>query len=134
MKVAIPITGNTLDSDVDEHFGRCKQFAIVETDNMKVEVVENTGLHGSGGAGISAAELIGNRDVEVVLAGNIGPNAVRTLGSAGVRFVTGVTGSARSAVEALAQGKLQPTPDPTVGRFHGMAGGGRGHHRAGNGS
>ena len=123
MKVAIPVAGSDLDADVDQHFGRCEQFVIVDPETMEFEVLQNTGTHASGGAGITAAELIANQGVDVVIAGNVGPNAVRMMGAAGVQFVTGATGSARTAVEAFAKGELRASSEPTVPGHHGMGGG-----------
>ena len=124
MKVAIPVAGPDLDADVDQHFGRCEQFVIVDPETMEFEVVRNTGTHASGGAGITAAELIANQGANVVIAGNMGPNAVRMMGAAGLQFVTGVTGSARAAVEAFAKGELEASSEPTVPGHYGMGGGG----------
>ena len=136
MKIAIPVTGPSLDADVDQHFGRCEYFIIVDPATMEFEAMPNTGTHASGGAGITAAELIANKGVEVVIAGNMGPNAVRMLGAAGLQFVTGVSGSARAAVEAFAEGKLEASSEPTVPGHYGMGecggrGGGRGMGRGG---
>jgi len=124
MRIAIPVTGPSLDADIDQHFGRCEYFIIVDPETMEFEVVSNTGMHASGGAGITAAELVGNKGVELVIAGNMGPNAVRTLGAVGLQFVTGATGSARAAVQAFAKGELEASSEPTVPGHYGMSGGG----------
>ena len=131
MRIAIPATGASLDADVDQHFGRCEQFVIVDSETMEFEILPNTGTHAFGGAGITAAELIANQGVKVVIAGNMGPNAVRMLGAAGLEFVTGVAGSARAAIEAFVRGELQASSEATVPGHHGMGGGGRGCGREG---
>jgi predicted Fe-Mo cluster-binding NifX family protein len=45
-----------------------------------------------GGAGIQAAQTVANRGVEAVITGQIGPNAVRVLNSAGIAVYVGASG------------------------------------------
>lgn len=52
-----------------------------------------------GRAGIKAAQTILNQNVDVVLTGNIGPNAFNVLAAAGVKTVTGISGTVRDVVE-----------------------------------
>jgi predicted Fe-Mo cluster-binding NifX family protein len=64
--------------------------------------------------------MVVNKGVEVALTGNIGPNAFRVLTAAGIRVVTGVTGSVREAVEKYKTGEFKATTAPTVGGHLGM--------------
>ena len=52
MKIIVSASGQTLDANVDPRFGRCRYFIIVNSDNMKSEVVENSGVQAGGGAGV----------------------------------------------------------------------------------
>ena len=58
MRIAISATGPDLDDQVDPRFGRCQYFVIVDPDSMQFESVENSSAMASGGAGISAAQMI----------------------------------------------------------------------------
>ena len=78
MKIAISSSGQTLDSQVDQRFGRAEYFIVVETESMEFEVINNNNA-GSGGAGIGTAKLLVDADVKAVLTGNCGPNAQKTL-------------------------------------------------------
>ena len=78
-------------------------------------------VNAAAGAGVQAAQLVANRDVEVVLTGNCGPNAFRTLQAAEIAVVTGATGSARDALAAYKAGKLTAAQDANVVSHFGMA-------------
>ncbi|MBE9514376.1 MAG: NifB/NifX family molybdenum-iron cluster-binding protein [Dehalococcoidia bacterium] len=130
MKIAISATGASLDAEVDPRFGRCPYFIAIDLDSMEFESLENSNMAAAGGAGISTAQMIANKGVEVVLTGNCGPNAYQTLSAAGVQVITGVTGVVRNAVEAYKAGKLQPSGQASVGAHYGMGmGTGRGMGR-----
>ncbi|MBW1679572.1 MAG: NifB/NifX family molybdenum-iron cluster-binding protein [Deltaproteobacteria bacterium] len=124
MKICISAVASGLDAQVDPRFGRCQYFTIVDTDTMELESVENANIAASGGAGIQSAQFIANKGVEVVLTGNVGPNAYTTLQAAGVNIITGVSGPVREVVEAYKSGRFgAPTSGPTVDAHSGMGGG-----------
>jgi len=105
-KVAITSSGNTLDALVDPRFGRCAYFIIVDTDTMQFKVVENSGAGRQGGAGVNAAQLLIDEGVEVLVSGNVGPNAEQALKSGNVKIITGVSGTVKDVVEKLKRGEL----------------------------
>ncbi|MEM0053484.1 MAG: NifB/NifX family molybdenum-iron cluster-binding protein [Nitrososphaeria archaeon] len=120
MKVAVSSTGNSLDSQVDPRFGRCPYFLIVDTDTMQFEIIENRSAFEVSGAGIQAAQNIVLKGVQVVITGNVGPNAYQVLSSAGVRVLTEAYGTVKEAIEKFKRGEL-------VESFgSGLRGGGRG--------
>ncbi len=127
VKIAISATGPDLDADVDPRFGRCQYFIIVDAETMQFEALENSSAAAAGGAGISAAQMVANKGVEVVLTGNCGPNAYQTLSAAGVQVISGVSGTVRDAVQAHKAGKFRPSAQPNVASHYGMGmGWGRG--------
>ena len=117
MKIAITSTGNNLDALVDPVFGRCAYFIIVEVENNEIksfESIANEARNAIGGAGIQAAQLVANKGAEVVITGNIGPNAFNALASAGIKVVTGLAGiSVKDAIQRYLQGELKETTAPT---------------------
>ena len=113
MKIAISTSGNDLESAVDPRFGRCGKFIIIDKDSGNFEVVDNPNATAGGGAGIQTAQLVADKGVEVVLTGNVGPNAFRTLESAGIKIITGVDGTVKSAFEKFKSGELESTGGPT---------------------
>ena len=134
MKVAISATAPSLDADVDPRFGRCQYFIIIDPETMEFEALENSNAMAAGGAGISTAQMIAGKGVQLILTGNCGPKAYQTLSPAGVQVITGVVGRIRDAVEAYKAGKLQASAEPSVDAHFGMGGGmgmGRGMGRRG---
>ena len=124
MKVAISSSGRDLDSQIDPRFGRCAYFLIVETDDMSYEAFDNENIALGGGAGISSAQFVASKGAKVVITGNCGPNAVRTLSASGVELFINQTGTVKGAVERYNNGELMSTTDANVPDHYGMGGGG----------
>ena len=120
MKIAVSATGLDLDAEVDARFGRCQYFVIVDPQSMEFEALDNSNAMAAGGAGISTAQMIASKGVELVLTGNCGPNAYQTLSAAGLQVITGVAGRIRDAIEAYKTGKFQSSAQPSVGSHYGM--------------
>jgi predicted Fe-Mo cluster-binding NifX family protein len=119
MKICVTSTGNTLESDVDMRFGRCKYFIIVDTESLEFEAVENPNMEAMGGAGIQSGQLISSKAVKGVLTGNVGPNAFNVLRQSGVDVYTGAGGTVKQAVEEFKKGAYKKTPKPNVGNKFG---------------
>jgi len=119
-KICITSQGNTLDSQVDPRFGRCKYFVIVDTDSMEFEAIENTSDSLIGGAGIQSGQVVANKDVKAVLTGNVGPNAYQTLQAGGIEVITGIYGTVKETIEKYKKGEFKPTQNPTVGSKFGV--------------
>jgi predicted Fe-Mo cluster-binding NifX family protein len=120
MKVAVTSKGNTLDSEVDPRFGRCPYFLIVNIDDMTFKAVDNANISAGGGAGVQSGQLMAEHDVECVLTGSCGPNAFSTLGAAGIKVMTGVSGTVKHAVEQYKTGLLAPSAGANVASHAGM--------------
>lgn len=84
MKIAISAKGPTLDSILDERFGRCQYFILQDTETGEVETVENRGLTSEGGAGIAASQQLIDEGVSVIITGNLGPNAFELIEKSGI--------------------------------------------------
>lgn len=125
MKVAFSTDGKDLSGRVDERFGRCSGFLIVETDSMDFEFVPNDARGMAHGAGIGAARLVVSKGVDAVITGNVGPNAFSALSASNVKVYTRVHGKINQVLIRLFKEELVPTSKPNVeGHFGG--GGGRG--------
>lgn len=134
MTVAVSAAAPSLDANVDPRFGRCAYFVVVDPGTMQFEELENVNAASPQGAGIATAQMIAGKDVEAVLTGNCGPNAYQALEAAGVKVITGVTGTVREAVEGYRSGRYQPTSQPNVASHYGIgmsSGGGTGRGMGG---
>jgi len=107
MKIAVTSTGASPDAPVDPRFGRAAFFVVFDTESDEFTVLDNTeGLNSAHGAGIKAAEMLSQLGVEVVITGNCGPKALVTLETAGIKVVTGATGTVREVLEKFRRGEL----------------------------
>jgi predicted Fe-Mo cluster-binding NifX family protein len=120
MKICITSQGDNLGAEVDPRFGRAVYFLIVDTDNMETEAIKNPYIQAGGGAGIQAAQFVANKDAEVVITGNIGPNAFQVLKEAGLNVISDVSGSVKAAVEKYNKGELKFIENPTVNEKFGV--------------
>jgi predicted Fe-Mo cluster-binding NifX family protein len=128
MKICVTATAASLDAQIDPRFGRCSYFILADSETMRFEVIPNIAAGVSGGAGIHAAQTIANKDVNLLIKGNVGPKAFQALSAAGIDVVTGAFGTVREAIEKFKRGELEKTGVPNVGGHFGMGGrgGGRG--------
>ncbi|MBF0252440.1 MAG: NifB/NifX family molybdenum-iron cluster-binding protein [Candidatus Omnitrophica bacterium] len=114
MKICITSQGNDLDSAVDPKFGRCQYFVFYDTDNLTSEFVENNNKDGMGGVGIQAGQLIADKGAQVLLTGNVGPNAYKTLNAGKVEVITGVSGKVIHVIDKYKHGEFKPASAPSV--------------------
>lgn len=116
MKVAVSAQGKDLEAQVDPRFGRAAYFVIVDPDTMEFEAVDNKqSLNMPQGAGVQAGMTVINKNVEVLLTGNCGPKAFRTLAAANVDVITGVKGTVKEAIDHFKEGKYKTASAPSVG-------------------
>jgi predicted Fe-Mo cluster-binding NifX family protein len=125
MKICVSAVASSLDAQMDPRFGRCPYFVIVDSENMQFKAIPNLASGAMGGAGIQAAQTIASEGAKVLITGNVGPNAFQALAAAGIKIVTGASGSVREVIERYERGELKETGAPTVGGHFGM-GAGRG--------
>lgn len=114
MRIAIASTGKTLESKVDQRFGRAAYFVVVDTETMDFSTFRNDRVAAEGEAGIGAAKAAAGAGVQSVLTGNCGTKAERILRDDGVRLYSGVTGTVLEAIELFKSGKLTEAKDPNV--------------------
>jgi predicted Fe-Mo cluster-binding NifX family protein len=126
MKIAVSANGPTLDAEVDPRFGRCPYFIIADPETMEFEAIDNASAMASGGAGISAAQMVAGKGVAAIITGNCGPNAHQVLAAAGIEMITGASGKVKDVIESYRDGKFKASSQPNVPDHFGMGGGGGG--------
>lgn len=114
MLIAITSEGPTLEAKVDQRFGRCPYFLVVDTNDLNFEAISNSNAMLTGGAGIQSAQMLAEKGVTHVLTGACGPNAYQTLSAAGINIVTGCTGNVRDVISEFQKGAVSTTNGPTV--------------------
>ena len=122
MRVVVTSIGTDLDAAASPVFGRCPVYIFVDTETMKFDAVENPALSAPGGAGIQAAQFVVERGAQVVLTGNVGPNAFNVLQAANVPVHLFGEGTVRQAVEAYKEGQLPAAGGASASAHAGMGG------------
>ncbi len=123
MKICVTSTGPTMDASVDPRFGRCQYFVFVNSETMEYEAMPNPSIGASSGAGIQAAQTVADKGAGVVITGQVGPNAIQTLGATDISIVTGASGTVSDAIEQYKSGRLQQSGSTTVPASSGMGSG-----------
>jgi len=114
-KIAVSATGVSLDNMVDNRFARCQYFIIIiDPGTMQFEALRNPYTAITRDAGISAARMLLEEGVQVVITEIIGPNAFDTLSGAGIQVFSGGGGSVRDAIQGYNEGQLDPITAPTT--------------------
>jgi len=126
MKICISSLGSDLNSIIDPRFGRSQYFLFLDEKGKLEEVVSNPGILARGGAGITAAQRIADKDVDILITGNVGPNAVRVLGTTKVKiFLCPFNTKVKDAFSMWKDNKLTEIKESSVPGHFGM-GRGRG--------
>ncbi|MFE3845363.1 NifB/NifX family molybdenum-iron cluster-binding protein [Thermoplasmatota archaeon] len=120
LKICISSSGEDLNANVDPRFGRCDYFLIIDPKTMDFESIDNKSSKVMGGAGIQAAEHIAKTGANVVITGNVGPNAFKTLKAAGIKIITGASGNIKDILDKFNRGELNEIDSPSVGSHFGM--------------
>ncbi|MDW7679304.1 MAG: NifB/NifX family molybdenum-iron cluster-binding protein [bacterium] len=108
MKLAITAAGADLQAPLDPRFGRAQYYIFIDVETMNFEVVDNSKMNPAHGAGIQAAQLMSEREVEAVITGNVGPNAFQALTAANIQMFQMKGSNVSDAIETFKAGKLQP--------------------------
>lgn len=87
MKVAITSTGNTLESKLDQRFGRCSYFVIYDTDIKSIEFIPNPNRDAQNGAGPASVQIVASRNVGKIISGEFGIKIKSLLDSLKIQMV-----------------------------------------------
>lgn len=95
------------DGKIDDHFGHCEYFTLVEV--MDQKIIQKTKLDSPEGCGCKSgvAPILAQAGVTLMLAGNMGQGAVNKLQENGIDVIRGCHGSVDAVLEAWLQGKLK---------------------------
>ncbi|MDA8411863.1 MAG: DUF134 domain-containing protein [Treponema sp.] len=117
VKIAVATKGG----EVDEHFGRCREFLVFRVDGSAL-VGEPTIVPAEGiGCKSGIASELARVGVTHLIAGNMGTGAQRVLNANGISIVRGASGNAESAALALLNGTLKDSEARCEGSVHDCA-------------
>ena len=107
-KIGVPATGDSMDAKVEPHLGQCPYFLVVDVTIMNFRFFPNPTAGATNGSGLQMVEIFAHWGVDVVLTGQINPDAQRRLEAAGIEVVTGVSGKMGDVVGMYLVSKLTP--------------------------
>ncbi len=87
MKVAITSSGNSLESKLDQRFGRCGFFVIYDTETRGMEFIPNPNKDSQEGAGPASVQLVASRNVEKIVSGEFGIKIKSLLDSLKIQMI-----------------------------------------------
>jgi len=87
MIVCVPSRGSTVDSQMDDRFGRAPYFAFFDTMNDSVRFEANPHAGGSGGVGPQAVQFLVSNNVQTLIAPRLGGNADEALKAAQITVI-----------------------------------------------
>ncbi|MBW2986076.1 hypothetical protein KY333_01770 [Candidatus Woesearchaeota archaeon] len=100
MKIAIASSGKDENAPVSPVSGRSEFYLIFE-DKKLIEVISNPFQHGGGGAGVGVAQMLANKEVEVVISGKFGPNMTAFLDNKGMKYKIVQNKTVKEALEEI---------------------------------
>lgn len=87
MRVAITSTGNSLDSTIDQRFGRCEYFVIFDKETNAIEFLPNPFKGAEEGAGPASVQLIASRNASKIISGEFGIKIKSLLDSLKIQMI-----------------------------------------------
>lgn len=119
MKIAIPVDGQSLESNASQNFGRAAYFLIYDTETKKANFINNTAAASQGGAGIKAAQIIIDNKISVLLAPRLGENAAEVFKGANIKLYQTKVGTAQENIDAFTAKELPLLEEIHAGFHHG---------------
>lgn len=115
MIIAISSQGMDLNSLVDSRFGRANCFLIYNTNDESFEAIKNdNSAESAHGVGVKTVENLAQKNIDMVISMNFGPQALRALKSAGIKAAMVTEGSVAEAIELARNDKLKLCDKPSV--------------------
>ncbi len=111
--IAIP----TNNGYIEDHFGQCRYYTVVKTDEKnKVTSKEVFPTPSGCGCKSNLAEILREKGVNMMIAGNMGQGARNILTSAGITVMCGFSGSVENALKMYLEDGFEG--DDTVCHHH----------------
>jgi len=115
MKVAVTSLGESMESPVDQRFGRARFFVLYDLDTGQWSAHDNKqNLEAAQGAGVQAAQCVVDLGAQAVITGHCGPKAFATLAAAEIDVYQEASGSVQDALDAYRAGSLEKSAQADV--------------------
>lgn len=117
MRIAIPTDEKSLESTVCPSFGRAPYFLFYDLNTKENYFLDNGAIASQGGAGIKAAQVIADNNINALITPRCGENAEEVLRNSEVMVYRSIQGTAKENIDAFAAKKLELLSDFHAG-FH----------------
>jgi len=117
--------------EIFQHFGQTREFKLYDT--VDGEIIESKVVGTGGFTHCSLGSYLYETGVSVLICGNLGGGASKSLQAAGILVYGGNSGNADEAVAKLLRKELIYNPMPTCSDDHHHEGGCGHHHHQGGG-
>jgi predicted Fe-Mo cluster-binding NifX family protein len=108
MVLCVTARGSGLDALVEPRFGRAPFFLVMQPDGTGLTPVANPHTDARGGVGPRAVQILADHQVETLITGQMGANALEAVKAAGIRVYACPEGeSVNGALQLFHAGKLQ---------------------------
>ena len=121
MIIGIPVDKGSMDGNISDHFGRTEFFLVINTEDNEAKFIENEAINAQGGAGIIAAQVLVDNNIDSLISPRLGQNAFEVISGADITIYESNGTSIDENIKALKEGKLSPLNDIHEG-FHGHGG------------
>lgn len=98
--IAIPTRGN----EIEDHFGQCEYYTIVKITDGNIVSSESFETPLGCGCKSNLAEILADKGVQFMIAGNMGQGARNHLAAAGIDVMCGFSGNIEEAVNRHIKG------------------------------
>lgn len=103
MRIAVAATGKEEESEISDQGARAPYYLVFDENGKLQETLSNPFSIGGGGAGFAVAKMLADKGIDVLIAGNFGPNMIGALDERGVKHNV-MKGSAKKAALDAAKG------------------------------
>lgn len=117
MIIAMPVEGKSMDSKISDNFGRTEFYLLYDDKTDEATFLENTAAKSQSGAGIEAAQILVDNNIDVLITPRCGKNAADVLKSGNIEIYKSNTNSVKENLEDLKSDKLSKLIDIHPG-FH----------------
>ncbi len=106
MIIAIAADGN----EVSMHFGRCEKYVLYEIKNK--EIINKKEILNPGHKPFFLPKFLANKNVNVLITGEIGPRAIDMFNSLNIKVISGVNGKIENVIKRYLRGELAERIEP----------------------
>ncbi len=115
MKIAISVSEGTLESPIDNRFGRAKSFMLYDTETKSFTTHDNTqNLTAAQGAGIQAGQNVVELGADCLITGHCGPKAYKVLAAGDIKLFLAVDGTVQENIKKCIDGELSESNSADV--------------------